>query len=383
MRLISLLGSTGSIGQQTLDVVAHHPNLFKIQALAALDEVDLLCEQVYRFDPAYVVIYDASKYQALKDRLPETVQILTGQEGLCHIASLEAIDIVVVAVSGAAGILPTWEAVKAGKRIALANKETLVAAGDIIMPLCQDTGSEMIPVDSEHSAIFQCLRDEHKSLQQIWLTASGGPFRSFSYEQLQEVTVEMALQHPNWSMGPKITVDSASMMNKGLEVIEAHHLFQVDFDRIQVLVHPQSIVHSMAEFVDGSWLAHLGVPDMRIPIQYALTYPQRFATPAKRLDLISKQGLQFEQPDMKRFPCLQLAYEAGQRGGTMPAVLNAANEVAVQHFLSGRMRFTDIPDLVAHVMNQHQVKVVTTVQDILQCDQNARELTRERIAKGG
>jgi 1-deoxy-D-xylulose-5-phosphate reductoisomerase len=241
----------------------------------------------------------------------------------------------------------------------------------------------MSPVDSEHSAIFQCLRDEHKSLQQIWLTASGGPFRSFSYEQLQEVTVEMALQHPNWSMGPKITVDSASMMNKGLEVIEAHHLFQVDFDRIQVLVHPQSIVHSMAEFVDGSWLAHLGVPDMRIPIQYALTYPQRFATPAKRLDLISKQGLQFEQPDMKRFPCLQLAYEAGQRGGTMPVVLNAANEVAVQHFLSGRMRFTDIPDLVAHVMNQHQVKVVTTVQDILQCDQNARELTRERIAKGG
>ncbi len=381
MKLISLLGSTGSIGQQTLDVVAHHPDLFKIQALAALDEVDLLCEQVDRFDPAYVVLYDASKYQHLKDRLPDTVQILTGLEGLCHISSLEGIDIVVVAISGAAGILPTWEAVQAGKRIALANKETLVAAGDIIMPLCQDTGSELIPVDSEHSAIFQCLRDEHKSLQQIWLTASGGPFRSFSYEQLQEVTVEMALQHPNWSMGPKITVDSATMMNKGLEVIEAHHLFQVGFDRIQVLIHPQSIVHSMVEYVDGSWLAHLGVPDMRIPIQYALTYPLRFTSPTRRLDLTSRQDLHFEQPDMERFPSLQLAYEAGRTGGTMPAVLNAANEVAVQHFLLGNIKFTDIPDLVAHVMSHHQVRAVTSVNDILQCDQNARELTWERIAK--
>jgi 1-deoxy-D-xylulose-5-phosphate reductoisomerase len=383
MQLISLLGSTGSIGQQTLDVVAHHPDLFKILAIAALDEVELLCEQVHRFNPAYVVVYDDSKYQELKERIPDSVQILTGQEGLCQIAALDQADIVVVAVSGAVGILPTISAARAGKRIALANKETLVAAGDIVMPVCEDSGSELIPVDSEHSAIFQCLRDEHQSLHQIWLTASGGPFRSYSREQLEQVTLEMALQHPNWSMGPKITVDSASMMNKGLEVIEAHHLFQVDYDRIKVLIHPQSIVHSMVEYVDGSWLAHLGVPDMRIPIQYALTYPMRFATPTKRLDLIALQDLHFEQPDLERFPSLRLAYEAGEMGGTMPAVLNAANEVAVHHFLSGHIKFIDIPDIVSHVMSRHQAKVVRTVNDILQCDQNARELTRERIAKGG
>lgn len=383
MKLISLLGSTGSIGQQTLDVAAHHPDLFKILAIAALDEVEVLCEQVHRFNPAYVVVYDDSKYKQLKERIPDSVQILTGQDGLCQIAALDEADIVVVAVSGAVGILPTISAARAGKCIALANKETLVAAGDIVMPLCKDSGSELIPVDSEHSAIFQCLRDEHKSLHQIWLTASGGPFRSYSWEQLQQVTAEMALQHPNWSMGPKITVDSASMMNKGLEVIEAHHLFQVDFDRIKVLIHPQSIVHSMVEYVDGSWLAHLGVPDMRIPIQYALTYPMRFTTPTKRLDLIAMQDLHFEQPDLERFPSLQLAYEAGRTGGTMPAVLNAANEVAVHQFLSGRLKFINIPDIVSYVMSRHHARVVGTVNDVLQCDQNARELTRERIAKGG
>lgn len=383
MKRISLLGSTGSIGRQTLDVAAHHPDLFKIQALAALDEVDILCEQVHRFNPACVVVYDDTKYKQLKDRVPANVEVLTGEEGLCQAAALEEADIVVVAVSGAVGILPTLAAARAGKRIALANKETLVAAGDIVMPLCKETGSELIPVDSEHSAIFQCLRDEGKSLMQIWLTASGGPFRNFSPEQLQQVTVEMALQHPNWSMGPKITVDSASLMNKGLEVIEAHHLFQVDFDKIEVLIHPQSIVHSMVEFVDGSWLAHMGVPDMRIPIQYALTYPDRAATPTRRLDLIRMADLHFEQPDIKRFPSLQLAYEAGRRGGTMPAVLNAANEVAVQHFLAGHLQFMDIPDVVAYVMSCHQAKVVETVTDVLQCDQDARSLTRERIAKGG
>jgi len=310
MKRIAVLGSTGSIGRQTLDVAAHHPDLFKIQVLAAYDEVDILAEQVYRFNPACVVIYDASKYQQLKDRVPASVEVLTGQEGLCQAAAYEDTEIVVVAVSGAVGILPTLAAAQAGKRIALANKETLVAAGDLVIPLCKETGSELIPVDSEHSAIFQCLRDERKALQQIWLTASGGPFRKFSREQLQRVTVEMALQHPTWSMGPKITVDSASLMNKGLEVIEAHHLFQVDYDRIQVLIHPQSVIHSMVEFVDGSWLAHMGVPDMRIPIQYALTFPERFETPTQRLDLLGMADLHFEQPDLERFPALQLAYEA-------------------------------------------------------------------------
>jgi len=383
MKKISVLGSTGSIGRQTLDVVAHHPDLFKIQALAAFDEVDMLCEQVHRFNPACVVVYDDSKYKQLRDRVPDSVKVLTGQEGLCQAAAYEESDIAVIAVSGAVGILPTLAAVQAGKRIALANKETLVAAGDIVMPLCTEMGSELIPVDSEHSAIFQCLRDESRSLQQIWLTASGGPFRQFSREQLQQVTVEMALQHPNWSMGPKITVDSATLMNKGLEVIEAHHLFQVGYDRIQVLIHPQSIIHSMVEFIDGSWLAHLGVPDMRIPIQYALTYPDRAATPTRRLDLIGMADLHFEQPDIERFPSLQLAYDAGRRGGTMPAVLNAANEVAVHHFLAGRLSFVEIPEVVAYVMSRHQAKVVRTVNDVLQCDQDARELTEERIARGG
>lgn len=383
MKKISLLGSTGSIGRQTLDVAAHHPDLFKIQALAAYDEVDLLSEQVHRFQPACVVIYDDSKYQQLKSRVPDSVEVLAGQEGLCRAAAYEDSDIVVVAVSGAVGILPTLAAARAGKRIALANKETLVAAGNLVIPLCREMGSELIPVDSEHSAIFQCLRDESKSLEQIWLTASGGPFRQFSREQLQQVTVEMALQHPNWSMGPKITVDSASLMNKGLEVIEAHHLFQVGFDKIQVLIHPQSIVHSMVEFVDGSWLAHMGVPDMRIPIQYALTYPARAVTPTRRLDLTSMADLHFEQPDIERFPSLQLAYEAGRLGGTMPAVLNAANEVAVHSFLAGHLNFAEIPEVVAYVMSRHRAKVVRTVNDILQCDQEARDLTQERIAKGG
>jgi len=383
MKRIAVLGSTGSIGRQTLDVAAHHPDLFKIQVLAAYDEVDILAEQVYRFNPACVVIYDASKYQQLKDRVPASVEVLTGQEGLCQADAYEDTEIVVVAVSGAVGILPTLAAAQAGKRIALANKETLVAAGDLVIPLCKETGSELIPVDSEHSAIFQCLRDERKALQQIWLTASGGPFRKFSREQLQRVTVEMALQHPTWSMGPKITVDSASLMNKGLEVIEAHHLFQVDYDRIQVLIHPQSVIHSMVEFVDGSWLAHMGVPDMRIPIQYALTFPERFETPTQRLDLLGMADLHFEQPDLERFPALQLAYEAGRTGGTMPAVLNAANEIAVHSFLAGHLRFAEIPDVVAYVMSRHQVKVVRTVDDVLQCDQDARELTRERIARGG
>lgn len=381
-QLITLLGSTGSIGCQTLDVAAHYPDRFQIQALAARDEVEMLCQQVQRFNPRYVVIYDDSKYQELKERLPDQVEILTGEEGLCQAASLPEVDTVVVAVSGAVGILPTLAAVRAGKRIALANKETLVAAGDLVMPMCLKTGSELIPVDSEHSAIFQCLRNEQRDLHQIWLTASGGPFRTFSQQQMQKVNVDMALQHPNWTMGPKITVDSASMMNKGLEVIEAHHLFQIDFDRIQVLIHPQSVVHSMVEFVDGSWLAHMGVPDMRIPIQYALTYPARLATPTERLDLIGIRQLHFEEPDFNRFPSLQLAYQAGRTGGTMPAVLNAANEVAVHYFLTGQLRFVEIPEVVSFVMSQHQPVRIQSINDVLQYDQSARETALRRIGKG-
>lgn len=380
---ISLLGSTGSIGRQTLEVVSHYPERYQIMALAARDEVQMLAGQIAQYQPRYAVIHDASRYQELKSRVAGCTEILTGDDGLCRIASLSDVDIVAVAVSGAVGILPTLAAVKAGKRVALANKETLVAAGELVMPLCRETGAELIPVDSEHSAVFQCLRDEQPFLRNLWLTASGGPFRGFNREQLQRVTVAMALQHPNWSMGPKITVDSANLMNKGLEVIEAHHLFQVDYDHIQVVVHPQSVVHSMVEFVDGSWLAHLGVPDMKIPIQYALTYPRRRATPTSRLKLTDLQALQFEEPDRERFPALQLAYQAGQAGGTLPAVLNAANEVAVDYFLKGQLEFTGIAEVVADVMSRHQKKAVHTVSDVWQADLSAREMTVQRIVKGG
>ncbi len=380
---ISVLGSTGSIGRQTLDIAAHNPDAFKIEVLAARDEVDVLCEQFRQFQPRYVAIYDPSRYQELKSRLSGKAEILVGEEGLCQAASVAEADTAVIAVSGAVGILPTLAAIKSGKRIALANKETLVAAGDLVMPLCRDHQVDLIPVDSEHSAVFQCLRDEYRHLQTIWLTASGGPFRAFSPEQLEQVSVDMALQHPNWSMGPKITVDSASMMNKGLEVIEAHHLFQVDYNSIQVLVHPQSVVHSMVEFKDGSWLAHMGVPDMRIPIQYALTYPERAATPAQRLDLTALQGLHFEKPDYSRFPALRLAYEAGQEGGTMPAVLNAANEVAVHYFLNGRLKFTGIAGVVEAVMSRHQRQNIHSIDDVMNADIFARELAAATIKKGG
>lgn len=382
-RSISVLGSTGSIGRQTLDIAAHNPDTFKIEVLAARDEVDVLCEQFRQFQPRYVAIYDSSRYHELKSRLSGKPEILVGEEGLCHAASAAEADTTVIAVSGAVGILPTLAAIKSGKRIALANKETLVAAGDLVMPLCRDHKVDLIPVDSEHSAVFQCLRDEYRHLQTIWLTASGGPFRAFSHEQLEQVSVNMALQHPNWSMGPKITVDSASMMNKGLEVIEAHHLFQVDYDSIEVLVHPQSVVHSMVEFKDGSWLAHMGVPDMRIPIQYALTYPERAATPANRLDLTALQGLHFEKPDISRFPALELAYEAGREGGTMPAVLNAANEVAVQYFLNGQLKFTGIAGVVEAVMSRHQRQNIHSIDDVMHADVFARELAAATIKKGG
>jgi len=371
---VVILGSTGSIGKQALDVVDKYPERFKVVGLAGKNKVSLLLEQIEKYHPAAVSVADDRAYGEIKDGAGSKVKVMSGMEGLCELVSMPEVDCVLVSVSGAVGIQPTLAGIKANKRIALANKETLVAAGDIVMQKVKEQGVLMIPVDSEHSAIYQCLAGEERHLKNIWVTASGGPFREFSHEELEGVTVEMALKHPNWAMGPKITIDSASLMNKGLEVIEAHHLFGVDYDRIKVLVQRESIIHSMVELVDGSFLAHLGVPDMRIPIQYALTYPERAESPAKSLDFTSLGSIHFDRPDTKKFPALELAYNAGKMGGTMPAVLNAANEVAVISFIKGKTGFTDIPVLVEKVMLKHSCVKNPGLEDILEADKWAREV---------
>ncbi len=375
---VVILGSTGSIGKQALEVVEKYPGRFKVVGLAANNNVSLLLEQIDRYRPDVVSVTDNKAFSKMKDAASSRVKVLSGMEGLCELASMPEADCVLVSVSGAVGIKPTLAGIKAGKRIALANKETLVAAGDIVMQQVKEHGVLMIPVDSEHSAIFQCIAGEAKHLNNIWITASGGPFRDLNYEQLQGVTVEMALKHPNWAMGPKITIDSASLMNKGLEVIEAHHLFGVDYDQIQVVVQRESIIHSMVELVDGAFIAHLGVPDMRIPIQYALTYPERLDSPAKSLDFTGLRAIHFDLPDKRKFPALELAYSAGKIGGTMPAVLNAANEAAVNIFIKGKIAFTDIPVLVEKVMLKHDCVENPDLDDILEVDKWAREVC-ERI----
>lgn len=370
---IVILGSTGSIGRQALEVVDKHPERFRVIALAARDEVVQLEEQVNRYKPVAVAVADPAAYKELKGRVAGKCQVLAGIAGMSELSSLPTADTVVVAVSGAVGIKPTLAAIKARKRVALANKETLVAAGDIVMKMARDERVEIIPVDSEHSAVYQCLQGESRFLKRVWLTASGGPFRNFSREELETVTVDMALRHPNWSMGPKITVDSASLMNKGLEVIEAHHLFAVDYDQIEVLVQKESVIHSMVELVDGSFLAHLGVADMRIPIQYALTWPQRLESPARSLDFTTLESIHFSRVDDSLFPSLSLAYMAGRLGGTMPVVLNAANEIAVGSFLANKIKFTDIPTLVEKTMNQHSVVTEPNLDTIFEVDTWARE----------
>jgi 1-deoxy-D-xylulose-5-phosphate reductoisomerase len=376
---IVILGSTGSIGRQALEVVDKHPQRFRVIALAARDEVSLLQEQVQKYNPLAVTVFDSKAYLQLKEKIGNRCRVLTGIDGMCELSSLPQADTVLVAVSGAVGIKPTLAAIKAHKRIALANKETLVAAGDIVMRLAQEENVAIIPVDSEHSAVFQCLQGENSYLKKIWLTASGGPFRDFRADELEKVTVDMALRHPNWSMGPKITIDSASLMNKGLEVIEAHHLFNVDYDLIQVLVQRESIIHSMVELVDGSFLAHLGVADMRIPIQYALTWPGRLESPARSLDFTSLGRIHFDQVDKSRFPCLMLAFEAGRAGGTMPTVLNAANEIAVSNFLNGKIKFMDIPALVEKTMSKHSLVINPGLETIFEADNWARETCRAMV----
>ncbi len=380
---LSILGSTGSIGTQALEIVDNYSDRYEVVALAAKDEVKELSLQIQKYKPKIVAVSSELAYKELKLEWGHISDFVLGNEGLVEAASYADVDTTIIALSGAVGILPTLSAIQAKKRIALANKETLVAAGHIVMQEVAQHNVELIPVDSEHSAIFQCIQGEEKYLENIWLTASGGPFRDFTSRELTEVTVDMALKHPNWSMGPKITIDSATLMNKGLEVIEAHHLFATPYENIKVVIQPESIIHSMAEFNDGSVLAHLGTPNMKIPIQYALTYPSRMPTQVDKLDFTRLSKINFAQPDLVKFPALRLAYEAGSIGGSMPVVLNAANEIAVNLFLTGKIIFTQIVSIVEQVMMEHSVIIKPDLSTILEIDQWARNKGLELARQGG
>jgi 1-deoxy-D-xylulose-5-phosphate reductoisomerase len=381
MKQIAILGSTGSIGTQTLDVVRQHPDAFSVYALSAHRSIDLLIKQALEFNPAVVCIADEAYYRPLCEALSDLpIRVLAGEKALAEMVTMPAIDVVVAAMVGYAGLRPTIEAIKAKKTIALANKETLVVAGEIIDRLAKRYKVDILPVDSEHSAIFQSLVGEDMtSVEKLLLTASGGPFRNFTLEQMQSVTAAEALRHPNWEMGAKITIDSASMMNKGFEVIEARWLFDIPVDKIQVLVHPQSVVHSAVQFVDGSVKAQLGTPDMRMPIQYALTYPERWMSDVARLDLFATQSLTFEEPDLKRFPNLALAYEAMNKGGNMPCVLNAANEVVNLAFREGRCGFMQMSDVIAQTMEKTMFITEPTYEDYVQTDKEARKIALELL----
>ena len=381
MKQIAILGSTGSIGTQTLDVVRQRPHEFSVYALSANRSVDMLIHQALEFNPAVVCVADESCYPRLRDALSDLpIQVLAGENAIAEMVTMPAIDIVVAAMVGYAGLRPTIEAIRAKKTIALANKETLVVAGEIICRLAQRYNVPILPVDSEHSAIFQSLVGESRdSLEKLLLTASGGPFRTFTYEQMQHVTAAQALRHPNWEMGAKITIDSASMMNKGFEVIEARWLFDIPVEKIQVVVHPQSVIHSAVQFVDGSVKAQLGTPDMRIPIQYALTYPQRWHSNVPRLDLFATHQLTFEEPDLQRFPNLRLAYEAIAKGGNMPCILNAANEVVNLAFREGKCGFLQMSEVIAETMAKTSFILEPTYEDYVQTDRLARQIAKERI----
>jgi 1-deoxy-D-xylulose-5-phosphate reductoisomerase len=381
MKQLAILGSTGSIGTQTLDVVRQHPDAFSVYALTAHRSVEMLIQQALEFNPAVVCIADESCYSRLREALSDMpIKVMAGAKALEELVTMPAVDIVVAAMVGYAGLPPTIAAIKAQKTIALANKETLVVAGEIICRLAQLYKVDILPVDSEHSAIFQSLVGEDiRSVEKLLLTASGGPFRTYTFEQMQHVTAAQALKHPNWEMGAKITIDSASMMNKGFEVIEARWLFDIPVDKIQVLVHPQSVVHSAVQFVDGSVKAQLGTPDMRIPIQYALTYPERWESDVPRLDLFTNSQLTFEEPDLQRFPNLRLAYEAIAKGGNTPCVLNAANEVVNLAFREGKCGFLQMSDVIAQTMTKTTFIVEPTYEDYVQTDKEARRIAKEAL----
>jgi 1-deoxy-D-xylulose-5-phosphate reductoisomerase len=380
-KALSILGSTGSIGVNTLEVVRQFPDRFEVVALAAGRNIDLLFEQIRVFRPELVSVLDQHLAVQLQQRLQSEShqpEVFFGHEGYERVAAYPKSRMLVSAMVGAAGLLPTLAAIEAGKDLALANKETLVIAGEIVMRLARSKGINILPVDSEHSAIFQALHGNHReALKRILLTASGGPFFASTRDELAKVTPEAALRHPNWTMGKKITIDSATLMNKGLEVIEAHWLFDVPVEQIAIHIHPESIVHSMVEYIDGSVIAQMGIPDMKIPIAYALSYPERLPVQSPPLDLFRLRNLNFYPPDEEKFPCLRLAYEACRHGSTMPAVLNAANEVAVDAFLNGRITFLEIPQVIEKVMKAHQVNTSLTLEAILEADRWARQEARK------
>ncbi|WAW15688.1 1-deoxy-D-xylulose-5-phosphate reductoisomerase [Peptostreptococcus equinus] len=388
LKTISILGSTGSIGTQTLDVVRNHPDMFKVESLSVNTNIDILIEQIKEFNPKTVVVYNEKSFEQLTKLKKQenitclkSIEILKGMDGLIKISSSKTIDILVTAVVGMIGLLPTMEAIKNSTTIALANKETLVTAGKLVMEAAIKYNAKILPVDSEHSAIFQCLNGEnYKEIDKILLTASGGPFRGKSKGDLLNATKDSALKHPKWNMGKKISIDSSTLMNKGLEVIEAKWLFGVEADDIIVHVHPESLIHSMVQFKDSSIIAQIGCPDMRVPIQYAMTYPNRIESNFKRLDLFEISSLHFEKPDLEVFPCLKLAYKALKHGGTDCAVLNAANEVLVEKFLEDRIGFYDIPKFIEYALNEHTFIENPNLQEILEVDSWTRDYI-EKIVK--
>ncbi|MCI7081317.1 MAG: 1-deoxy-D-xylulose-5-phosphate reductoisomerase [Bacteroidaceae bacterium] len=381
---ICILGSTGSIGTQALQVIEEHPDLYEAYVLTANRRADMLIEQAKKYQPAAVVIADESKYEQVRDALEhDPIQVYTGSDALCQVVQMDPIDIVLTALVGFSGLRPTISAIKAHKAIALANKETLVVAGELVTDLCLKERAPILPVDSEHSAIFQSLMGETSPVEKIILTASGGPFRTFSKEQLSTVTPAMALKHPNWDMGAKITIDSASMMNKGFEIIEAKWLFDVAPEQIQVVVHPQSIIHSAVQFSDGAVKAQLGVPDMRVPIQLALSYPERISSSFPRLDWWQMQELTFEKPDEEKFRCLHMAYEAIRQGGNAPCILNAANEVVNLAFRQERCSFLDMADIIEHCLTHVPHQESPSLDDYLAIDAETRRIAEEAVSQKG
>jgi len=378
---IAILGSTGSIGRQALEVIAQHPDNFEVEVLTANNSIDLLIEQARQFVPNAVVITNKDQYPVLKEALSDLpIKVYAGAEALCQVVQMESIDMVLTAMVGFAGLKPTIEAIKARKHIALANKETLVVAGDLITRLAMENNVAILPVDSEHSAIFQCLTGEmHNPIEKIYLTASGGPFRGKSVDFLKKVTRCQALNHPNWKMGDKITIDSASLMNKGLEAIEARWLFNLKPEQIDIVVHPQSIIHSIVQFEDGSMKAQMGLPDMRLPIQYALGYPQRLKSTFPRFNFMDYPSLTFEQADIEVFRNLKLAYTAMRTGGNLPCIMNAANEVAVDAFLKTKIGFVEMSDIISKTMEKATFVANPGFDDYLQCDNESRQIAENLI----
>ena len=383
MKNIAILGSTGSIGKSALSIAKSHPDLFTISALAANTSVDLIEQQVRQFHPKLVALYDQSAANLLRQRISDlkSVEVMSGAMGISAVAKIDEAELVLEAMGGSIGLLPTLEAIEAGKDLAFVNNEVLVMCGSLLQRAAKKHNVKLLPVDSEISAVFQCLPKsfQRDRIHKLILTASGGPFRGVSSNQLRHMTPEQALKHPNWTMGNKVTIDSATMMNKGLEVIEAKCFFELELKNIEIVVHAESIIHSMVEFVDGSMLAQLGVPDMRVPIQYALTYPDRLENPADRLDFSQIRQFNFEPPDFKRFPCLDLAYTAAEVGGTLPTVLSSSDEVVVDAFLNRQIGFMDIPAIIRRAMDLHDVVYEAELDQILEINRWAREITRKII----